>query len=78
MAENRFVVKVQVSLDGAGPVLVYNKDRSIREMFEGDATEAKTRRLLEGEPKGFFYAHVDNQSGKRGLILGEPAPWQTW
>ena len=71
--EDRFVVKGQVPLDGDGPVFVYNKDRSIKELFEGDVV-AEMCKLLRGKPKGFFYAHIDNER----LALDDPAPWQTW
>jgi hypothetical protein len=56
-------------------VLVYNKDRSLQEMFDADGEQYDALlQLMEGEPKAFFWAH---RSGK-GIELDEPAPWQDW
>lgn len=74
---DQFIVKVQLPLfsSAGAPVMVYNEDRSKQEMF--DLTVKQFRELsnaLDGEPKGFFYAHIENKK----IILDEPAPWQSW
>jgi len=78
VTEARLVVKVQVPLDAPGPVLVYNEDRSVQQLFDKPGELGGAMLKLEGKPKGFFYAHVTHAGGQRGLILDEPAPWQTW
>lgn len=77
MTEDRIIVKVQVSLDGEDLALVYNEDRSVQETFEGRNVVA-LRQMLQGKPKGFFYAHAESDGKRTGLILDEPAPWQRW
>lgn len=67
------IVKVQVPIGGEGPALVYNKDRTTEVFME---TNEEILGLLDGRPKAFFFAYVDEQT--EAVMVGPEAPWQDW
>ena len=71
------IVKVQASLAGShGPsVLIYDETRAI-EYETSDAGEVEAiHDLLDGAPKAYHYAKLDED---RRIVLLEPAPDQPW
>lgn len=68
------IVKIQRSLfpPGAATMLIYNEDRTV---FYQDQLSEEVKKLLSGNLKGYFHAHV----GKDGLLrIGQRAPAQSW
>lgn len=77
--KKKIIVKVQIPLfssDGSAGVLVYNKDQNfLQELHIGSKRERdKLLRVLDDEPKGYFYARVEGAA----LILTDRAPDQNW
>ncbi len=74
----RMIVKVQLALltrEKNPPVLVYNKSRNFMQEIFLKKTELKAlTRIMQGEPKEFFYAFIKDKY----LILDGFAPWQNW
>ncbi len=71
----RFIVKVQVSLFTSGQVpmmLVYNEDQSYMQEFPADKEIVEE---MNGEPKVFMWAHIGDDDI---LNLEDLAPWQSW
>lgn len=71
----KLIVKVQRSLmssDGSDTILIYDEDENVSAEFE--ATD-EILKMLDGQPKAFFYAHLDKDGG---LVLDGKAPWQGW
>ena len=71
-----FIIKVQWPLSttlDVPPILIYNEDRSIKELIP--ATE-EWRKLMKGRVKVYFYATLTEPDGT--LTIGEIAPDQSW
>jgi hypothetical protein len=73
------IVKVQWPLAGELSVLVYNRDRSIQQMF--GATDDLREKMFGDKPptpnkaKQYFFARI---SKRNNLVLLERAPRQRW
>lgn len=68
------IVKIQVPIggEGRGQFLVYDQARTIyQEMPMPDGL----RKLMGGEAKAFFHAHISEEGF---LNIGQRAKWQYW
>ena len=78
VANELFIIKIQLSLAGEPDTLVYNKDKSlIHQMGSRDAGERLFRQkgLPEGTVKSYFYASMTDS----GLLkVGQPVEGETW
>lgn len=77
--KEKIVIKVQLPLATNGSndmALVYNEDRSFMQALPLRSKKElnELRNQLGDEMKGYFYA----EKRDNGLIITEPAPWQSW
>jgi len=75
---DKFIVKVQWPISTNEPiphVLIYNEDRTIRELRP--ANEA-WRKVMRGELKAYFWAHLQWPSNRLFVEITNPAPMQEW
>lgn len=77
----RFIVKVQLPLDGeegTHPLLVYNENRSIQRFeYEADFAEGVLGLFGPSQIKGFLYAEL-SEEGDISYQMEGLAPWQDW
>ena len=66
------IVKVQMPIGGdPTKALIYNEDRSVRELF---AITYPLKQAMRARMKAYFHAEIVNSK----LVLGNEAPEQTW
>jgi len=82
--DNTFVVKVQLPLQGYNAkMMVYNRDKSFSGLIpcdtaDGDELAKIIREKGVMKAKGYFEAHVDQQTKELVVLKGrmlQPQPW---